>query len=89
MHSGLVVPEIVYLLAYSTIVHAFLDTVQNLIEALRIEEFFKFFIEYLKLMFEVMVVVTVTHAINQLFACLQVTRLSTPMQLVLKSVLYL
>lgn len=84
--SVLLVPECIYL-STDTATSCLLDAIEKLVEALRIEEFLKLLVEDLELVLEVLVVVTMTDAVDEFLAGLQVTRLGASVKLVLESVL--
>lgn len=87
MDSRFIVPEGVDLLANGAIVYALFDAVQDLVEALRVEELLELLVEDFELVAEILIVVTIADAIDQLLARLQVARLSTSMKLILQSML--
>ena len=64
-----------------------LDSIQQLIEALSIEELLQLLVKYFELLFKVSIIVAVPDSIDEFLASLEITGLGAPVQLVLQAML--
>ena len=65
---SLVVPEHIDLSWNSAVPCSFLNSVQQFVQALGIEEFFELFVEDLELILKIWIIVSISDSLNQLLA---------------------